>query len=122
MPIYAVYCWPGQTVVSVQGHSGGNMRYFSRRNEWQFVELWSSITGQDDNLNLLFPTSDSWKNHPNLSLQSKNLLVPRNAKTKSYGGRAFQIIALEVWNSLPQYLRDESSLDSFKTHLFHRFC
>ena len=63
--------------------------------------------------------------NPQITLrsQSKNLLVPVYSNTKSYGGRAFQKIAPDLWNSLPQHLRDETNFDTFKvklkTHLFN---
>ena len=60
--------------------------------------------------------------HRNLRSQSKNLLVKSRVNTKMFGDRAFQNIAPELWNSLPQHLRDIDNLDSFKsqlkTHLF----
>ena len=34
-----------------------------------------------------------------------------------FGDRAFQNIAPDLWNSLPQYLREIDNLDSFKTQL-----
>ena len=53
----------------------------------------------------------------NLRSQSKNLLVKSRVNTKMFGDRAFQNIAPDLWNSLPQYLREIDNLDSFKTQL-----
>ncbi|KAL3063738.1 hypothetical protein OYC64_000136 [Pagothenia borchgrevinki] len=63
---------------------------------------------------------------PTRSLRSAaaNLLsLPTQTNLKSWGGRAFSVAAPTLWNSLPQYIRDSSSLTAFKTslktHLFN---
>ena len=62
--------------------------------------------------------------HPTRSLRSanKSLLVQPRFKLKTYGLRAFSIIAPRLWNALPLELRTCTSLDAFKsklkTHLF----
>ena len=38
-------------------------------------------------------------------------------RTKLFGDRAFAKAAPELWNSLPQSLRDITSLDQFKSRL-----
>lgn len=61
---------------------------------------------------------------PSRSLRSENsrFLVKPKARTKFYGNRRFDVIAAELWNSLPVVLRLEENLTSFKkslkTHLF----
>ncbi|KAL3058296.1 hypothetical protein OYC64_010468 [Pagothenia borchgrevinki] len=63
---------------------------------------------------------------PTRSLRSAaaNLLSPPNrTNLKSWGDRAFSVAAPTLWNSLPQPMRDSSSLTTFKTslktHLFN---
>ena len=47
---------------------------------------------------------------------SKNLSV-RSARLKSYGGRAFEVAAPKLWNTLPLDLRLCSTIDTFKKRL-----
>ena len=42
----------------------------------------------------------------------------KNARTKIYGERRFDVAAGTLWNSLPASLRNEQSLEAFK----NRFC
>ena len=53
---------------------------------------------------------------------SENLFDPPRVSLKTYGERSFHFAAPKIWNSLPQNLRDISSLPLFKsklkTHLF----
>jgi len=46
-----------------------------------------------------------------LRSSKKNLLVVPAFHTNSYGRRAFSVVALLLWNSLPQHIRDAGSLD-----------
>jgi hypothetical protein len=50
------------------------------------------------------------------------LKCPKNARTKIYGERRFDVAAGTLWNSLPASLRNEQSFETFKkglkTHLF----
>jgi hypothetical protein len=53
---------------------------------------------------------------------SEHLLVVRQSKCKTLGGRAFACCAPSLWNSLPIHLKKSPSLENFKsnlkTHLF----
>ena len=42
-------------------------------------------------------------------------------QTKLFGDRAFAKAAPELWHSLPQSLRDITSLDQFKSRLKHSY-
>ena len=53
--------------------------------------------------------------HATLGLQ-RRIVVPV-FNTNSYGRRAFSVVALLLWNSLPQHIRDAGSLDIFKRRL-----
>ena len=62
---------------------------------------------------------------PARSFRSENaslIEMPKNARTKMYGERRFDVAAGTLWNSLPTNLRNEQSLELFKkglkTHLF----
>ncbi len=48
---------------------------------------------------------------------SSALLKPKVTKFKTLGDRSFAYTAPSVWNSLPEYLRKETSIDSFKKNL-----
>ena len=52
----------------------------------------------------------------------RGLLKQKVPRLKRIGGRAFSVVAPQMWNSLPYALRQSSTLDSFKvclkTHLF----
>ena len=54
---------------------------------------------------------------------TKLLHVPRS-KLRCYGDRRFSIAAPKLWNSIPAFLRNAKSLNSFKeqfkTYLFHQ--
>ena len=62
--------------------------------------------------------------HSLRSESKKELVIPR-ARTTSYGDRAFSVIAPKLWNELPEDIRDETLLKSFKsklkTYLFLKF-
>ena len=53
-----------------------------------------------------------------------NFKIPQ-ARTTSYGDRAFSIAAPQLWNDLPPEIREAPTLSSFKsklkTHLFNKF-
>ena len=62
---------------------------------------------------------------PARSLRSQSaalIEMPKNARTKIYGERRFDVAAGNLCNSLPASLRNEQSLEAFKkglkTHLF----
>ena len=52
------------------------------------------------------------------------LIDVQTAKLVTYGDRAFAVTAPSLWNQLPEHIRGEQSLDSFKsklkTHLFNQ--
>ena len=60
-----------------------------------------------------------------LRSSTKNLLKVPKSRTKTYGDRAFSVIGPVLWNKLPDELRHELSLNSFKyklkTFLFRHF-
>ena len=60
-----------------------------------------------------------------LRSESKKLLVISRTRTTSYGDRAFSVAAPVLWNKLPDEIRFESDLSTFKrklkTHLFVKF-
>ena len=53
----------------------------------------------------------------NLRSSSKNLLNVPPVKLVSYGQRCFSYVAPSLWNSLPDNIRQSSSLQNFKTHI-----
>ena len=59
----------------------------------------------------------SYKPKRNLRSNSQNLLHQMRVRTKLFGDRAFSKAAPELWNSLPQSLRDITYLDQFKSRL-----
>ena len=59
----------------------------------------------------------SYKPKRNLRSNSQNLLNQMRVRTKLFGDRAFAKAAPELWNSLPQSLRDITSLDQFISRL-----
>ena len=59
----------------------------------------------------------SYKPKRNLRSNSQNLLNQMRVRTKLFADRAFAKAAPELWNSLPQSLRDITSLDQFKSRL-----
>ena len=62
--------------------------------------------------------------HParNLRSKSKSLLVCPPTVTKFYGARTFAVASAELWNSLPDKIKDAETINSFrrmlKTYLF----
>ena len=58
-----------------------------------------------------------------LRSSSQNLLTVPPARTKTFGERAFAHAAPKLWNSLPDFLRCQMSIDQFKkklkTHLYN---
>lgn len=56
------------------------------------------------------------------SYSTQLLHVPKS-KLKSYGDRRFSIAGPQLWTSIPAFLRNANSLNSFKkqlkTYLFH---
>ena len=70
------------------------------------------------------PLSAGTRRH--LGSTNCNLLAVPRHRLNTYGGRAFAVTGLTVWNSLPDFIRDPSiSTDSFrrllKTYLFARY-
>ena len=59
----------------------------------------------------------SYKPKCNLRSNSQNLINQMRVRTKLFGDRAFAKAAPELRNSLPQFLRDITSLDQFKSRL-----
>ena len=59
----------------------------------------------------------SYKPKRNLRSNSQTLLNQMRVRTRLFGDRAFAKAAPELWNSLPQSLRDITSLDQFKSRL-----
>ena len=59
----------------------------------------------------------SYKPKRNLRSNSQNLFTQMRVRTELFGDRAFAKAAPELWNSLPQSLRDITSLDQFKSRL-----
>lgn len=61
----------------------------------------------------------------NLRSSSKNLLKVPPVKLVSYGHRCFSFVAPTLWNSLPNIIKESSSLSDFKTciktYLFNKF-
>ena len=54
--------------------------------------------------------------HALRSESKKELDVPRT-RTTSYGDRAFSVVAPKLWNKLPEELRSETEIKTFKTNL-----
>uniref|UniRef100_A0A669DR24 Reverse transcriptase domain-containing protein n=1 Tax=Oreochromis niloticus TaxID=8128 RepID=A0A669DR24_ORENI len=77
-------------------------------------------------LNGLAPTYLSELLHPyspprSLRSADKLLLEVPRSKRKLRGDRAFSIAAPNLWNNLPQHIREAPSLSTFKTHLKTHF-
>ena len=73
-------------------------------------------------LNGLAPTYLSdllhYHNSPRLLRSSfQNLLAVPKSRLKTYGDRAFSVVAPRLWNKLPLELRSVTSVDQFKTQL-----
>ena len=66
--------------------------------------------------------------HPPRALRSssRSVLCTPAVKSKTYGGRAFSILAPQLWNAIPGYVKNAESVVSFKTKLktllFRKFC
>ena len=52
-----------------------------------------------------------------LRSSSKQLLVQSSSSTKTYGLRAFQHSSAELWNKLPNHIKNAKTLVQFKTSL-----
>ena len=52
-----------------------------------------------------------------LRSSSQNLLAVPKSRLKTYGDRAFSVVAARLWNQLPLELRSVTSVDQFKTQL-----
>ena len=50
----------------------------------------------------------------NLRFSSKQLLVQTSSSTKTYGLRAFQHSSAELWNKLPNHIKNAKTLVQFK--------
>ena len=65
------------------------------------------------------------KTGKSLRSETKKLLDTPKTRTTSYGDRAFSVCAPVLWNKLPDDLRYETELSTFKsklkTHLFTKF-
>ena len=46
----------------------------------------------------------------------------RDQNIKGYGDRAFQIVALKLWNELPRHIKDSNSIDTLKKQLKTHLC
>ena len=57
---------------------------------------------------------------PLRSANTASLCIPPTI-LKSYGDRAFSVVAPKLWNSLPSYVREAESLKDFKTQLITYF-
>ena len=56
-----------------------------------------------------------------LRTQSAALIeMPKNARTKIYGERRFDVADGTLWNSLPASLRNEQSLEAFKRLIYSK--
>ena len=56
---------------------------------------------------------------PSRTLRSsqKSLLTSTQINTKFYGSRAFQVASAELWNGLPENIKNCETIDSFKSYL-----
>ena len=65
------------------------------------------------------------KTNHSLRSETKQLLVTPKTRTTSYGDRAFSVCAPVLWNNLPDDIRFETELSTFKsklkTYLFTKF-
>jgi len=50
-------------------------------------------------------------------LDNKNYLIVPKIKKSTYGGRSFNYTAPYLWNKLPDHIRCETNLQTFKKHL-----
>ena len=53
----------------------------------------------------------------NLRSRDKSLLVTPNIRTQFYGTRSFNMASAELWNSLPDVVKNANTTESFKTLL-----
>ena len=59
-----------------------------------------------------------YSNSPRLlRSSSQNFLVMPRSRLKTYGDRAFPVVAPQLWNQLPPELRGVTSVDQFRTDL-----
>ena len=56
-----------------------------------------------------------------LRSSSKRLLVTPRTRTKFYGNRSFEFAAADLWNNLPDAIRESTSVDMFKSRLKTHF-
>ena len=59
----------------------------------------------------------SSRNTYNLRSSNANLLKQPRSRLRNYGDRSFSIAAPKLWNSLPDHIRNSTSLETFKKHL-----
>ena len=88
----------------------------SQRIDYKILLLtYKALTGQAPGYitDLLKPYTQT----RNLRSSSKNLLNVPPVKLVSYGQRCFSFVAPSLWNSLPDNIRQSSSLQNFKTHI-----
>ena len=52
-----------------------------------------------------------------LRSSERNLLCVPSTRLKSFGDKAFGVIAPKLWNGLPEYVKDATSLNNFKVKL-----
>ena len=52
-----------------------------------------------------------------LRSSSQNFLAVPRSRLKTYGDKAFSVVAPRLWNQLPTELRGVASVDQFRTHL-----
>jgi len=67
------------------------------------------------------PVSETASRQHLRSAASHQLTVPPHRQV-TYGGRAFAVASLLMWNSLPKRLRDPSCSASVSGHLLKSFC
>ena len=59
-----------------------------------------------------------YSNSPRLlRSSSQNFLAVPGSRLKTYGDRAFSVVAPKVWNQLPPELRGGASVDQFRRYL-----
>ena len=65
---------------------------------------------------------EKYKPSRELRSMSQSVLKVPIPKTVTYGSRSFRVAASQLWNTLPNHVKDAASIDSFKrqlkTHLF----
>ena len=59
-----------------------------------------------------------YSNSPRLlRSSSQNFLAVPRSRSKTYGDRAFSVVAPKLWNQLPPEVRGVTSVDQFRKHL-----